>query len=230
MLKLPISNKKMKILIFSDTHLTLKFDQKKFDYLKNLISSVDKVIINGDFWDNYHTTFPKFIQSKWSGLFPILKAKTTIYIHGNHDTKESCDERTRLFSFESKDKHILNLNNKDLIIFHGHKYYKSISEEYPIIKKHKLLLKFLSIPYLFAELLNIYLFNHLLTKIPNKKMVSKVFEENRVKKNQVIVCGHTHYPIDESENNFMNCGYINRGKAHYILIEDDSVKLISENY
>ena len=36
-----------KVLVISDTHLTSKFGQAKFDFLFELISSFDKVIING---------------------------------------------------------------------------------------------------------------------------------------------------------------------------------------
>ncbi len=42
----------MRILVISDTHLTHKFDQRKFEYLLSIISQADKVIINGDFWDS----------------------------------------------------------------------------------------------------------------------------------------------------------------------------------
>ena len=45
----------MKTLIISDTHLYHVFDKRKFFLLKKLFSSVDQVILNGDFWDGYRT-------------------------------------------------------------------------------------------------------------------------------------------------------------------------------
>ncbi|KKP50689.1 MAG: hypothetical protein UR42_C0024G0015, partial [Candidatus Roizmanbacteria bacterium GW2011_GWA2_33_33] len=50
----------MNILVFSDTHLYLPFDGKKFNFLKKIISDSDQVIINGDFFDDYMISFDEF--------------------------------------------------------------------------------------------------------------------------------------------------------------------------
>lgn len=71
----------MKTLIFSDTHLTKKFDLKKFLFLKRIIESADQVIINGDFWDSWFSDFNGFLKSGWKDLFHSLKEKETIYIY-----------------------------------------------------------------------------------------------------------------------------------------------------
>jgi UDP-2,3-diacylglucosamine pyrophosphatase LpxH len=42
----------MNTLVISDTHLG-KYDQKKDKFLKDLIKGYDRIIINGDFWDNW---------------------------------------------------------------------------------------------------------------------------------------------------------------------------------
>src|SRR3990172_1424130 len=70
----------MKILVFSDSHLTDKFEEKKFYFLKKIIRQSDFVIINGDFWDGYLTTFNRFISSNWSKLFPLLKLNKILTI------------------------------------------------------------------------------------------------------------------------------------------------------
>ncbi len=67
------------ILIFSDTHLTTKYDRKKFELLSKLIGSSDRVIINGDFYEGYVINFGQFIASPWRNLFPLLKEKKAIY-------------------------------------------------------------------------------------------------------------------------------------------------------
>jgi predicted phosphodiesterase len=56
------SNKK--VLIFSDTHLTCKFDKLRFLALKKIIEEADIVIINGDFWEYISCPFEKFINSE----------------------------------------------------------------------------------------------------------------------------------------------------------------------
>ena len=88
----------MNILVFSDTHLYLPFDGKKFNFLKKIISDSDQVIINGDFFDDYMISFDEFIKSPWNQLFPLLKKKKAIYIFGNHDQEKFSDKRLNLFS------------------------------------------------------------------------------------------------------------------------------------
>src|SRR3989339_340208 len=110
----------MKILVFSDTHLYLPFDQKKFDFLKKIISESDQVIINGDFFDSYINTFDEFIKSPWKQLFPLLKKKEAVYLFGNHDLKKVSDNRVGLFSVSQKNRHQIIINNKKFLIEHGH--------------------------------------------------------------------------------------------------------------
>src|SRR5689334_5828739 len=88
----------MKLLIFSDSHLSARFDEAKYNYLRWIITHADKVVINGDFWDRDLTTFDQFVNSDWRKLFPLLLSKATTYIYGNHDWKGYCDERVNLFS------------------------------------------------------------------------------------------------------------------------------------
>src|SRR3990170_7877882 len=102
----------MKILVFSDSHLTDKFEEKKFDFLKKIIRQSDLVIINGDFWDGYLTTFSRFISSDWNKLFPLLKSKKTIYIYGNHDRESYIDRNAKLFSDLQTHSYRLKLNGK----------------------------------------------------------------------------------------------------------------------
>ena len=110
----------MRTLIISDTHLTHRFDERKYYFLEKLISSYDHVILNGDFWDGYTTTFDKFVNSKWSGLFPLLKAKNAIYLFGNHDQERYTDERVNLFSVEQKKSHTIEIGIDTYHIEHGH--------------------------------------------------------------------------------------------------------------
>ena len=100
----------MNILVFSDTHLYLPFDGKKFNFLKKIISDSDQVIINGDFFDDYMISFDEFIKSPWNQLFPLLKKKKAIYIFGNHDQEKFSDKRTEQFSDSQKIRYKLIIN------------------------------------------------------------------------------------------------------------------------
>ncbi len=75
----------MKTIIFSDAHLTNRFDEPTYRFLENMILSADKIIINGDFWDGEVVSFNQFINSKWQKLFPLLLERKAVYIYGNHD-------------------------------------------------------------------------------------------------------------------------------------------------
>lgn len=110
----------MKVLVFSDTHLTHRFNSELFDYIANLVSSADQVVINGDFWDAYLTTFDQFCNSKWKKLFPLLKEKNTVYIFGNHDKQKFVDERVSLFSDVQVDEYVLKSGDARFHIMHGH--------------------------------------------------------------------------------------------------------------
>lgn len=57
----------MKILVFSDIHLST-FDLKKYRFLKQIIHNSDRVIINGDFIDDWLISGEEFLKSKWRSL------------------------------------------------------------------------------------------------------------------------------------------------------------------
>lgn len=81
----------MRTLIFSDTHLGKKFSKRECNYLIDLFSKFDQIMINGDFWDEKKISFDAFMTSPSGLLFPTLKAKKAIYIHGNHDPADKTD-------------------------------------------------------------------------------------------------------------------------------------------
>ena len=109
----------MRILIFGDLHLSTKFNQAKFNKIVNLVNSVDEVIINGDFWDSAYCNFDEFTKSKWNQLFPVLKRKSAIYLYGNHDKKEWCDDRVTLFSVKQGKTYEIDFSNHKVYAMHG---------------------------------------------------------------------------------------------------------------
>src|SRR3990167_6496286 len=111
----------MKILVFSDSHLYLPFDEKKFQFLKKIIIDADRVIVNGDFFDNYMIDFNRFIASPWRQLFPYLLQKRAIYIYGNHDKRIYSNPKVNLFSVIQAERYKIKTANKTFIFEHGHK-------------------------------------------------------------------------------------------------------------
>lgn len=218
----------MRILIFSDTHLTHKFDEKKYTLLKKIISSVDRVIINGDFWDGYEIYFNQFISSPWRKLFPLLKKKKTVYLYGNHDKKTLSDHRINLFSSKQAEHYSLRSGRLNLWIEHGNKYFPDWEETFPIKQPNFLL----NITYTIAEKI---LFTIFKTRIQTgflhqfNEKIKKIIQK-KIPQDYIFICGHTHAQEFDLKNRFINTGIIRHGIAQYLFIEDNKLKLISERY
>lgn len=216
----------MKTLIVSDVHLYHVFDEKKFLFLKELFSSADRIILNGDFWDAYRTTFDAFVSSPWKELFPILRRKNTVYIYGNHDRKPYSDKRVSLFSATQKDNYLLAVGKQVYHIEHGHLLQKPIDHLYPIPKKTL---------YYVANILQ--RLEHILIRMGNphlpilKKENEKMKEKLRMKKFPYwYVCGHTHYAEIDNENKFANSGFIQFNKASYLIVDTSGISLKAAQY
>lgn len=218
----------MTTIIFSDTHLTRGFEKRKFNYLKKIITSADKVIINGDFWDGYFTDFDKFVKSKWSRLFPLLKSRQTIYIYGNHDKKQWCDERVNLFSQYQAES--LKLNNfvHTLWIEHGNRINPKIDDLFPWIVSRKTRRRIISIlVFLFGRIFHM-IGGKSYHEISNKKIKSWWIKQET--NNQILVCGHSHAAELNLSLNYINTGSIRYGHAHYLRITDNKLELVEERY
>lgn len=205
----------MKILIFSDSHLTHVFDEKKYRFLKKIIEQADKVIINGDFWDGFITSFDRFINSPWKKLFPLLKAKKTVYIYGNHDHSKFSDRRVKLFSTVQTQKYELKIKDKTYTFEHGHSSFVFYNWEQRISPR---LLRYLTIRAGYVE--------KFLTKSWGRS--TKYFGHHlnrRLKKyatpgnGHVVIFGHTHHAEHDKKINFVNTGYIQYGLAQYVILD-----------
>lgn len=219
----------MKILVFSDTHLGLKFENKKFEFLKKIISQTDQVIINGDFWEGYIINFDDFIKSDWKKLFPLLKRKNAVYIFGNHDKKTYVDKRVNLFSTKQTDKFNLKIDDKLFIFEHGHNISSSLADKFLPGKKIKLYSTILSD--FFEEIVVRFFKNKFIRsycQIFNQMIKNKIKKEST--KKHFYVCGHTHFKEIDWENNFINSGIIRFGLAQYINIIDGKVFLEEKQY
>lgn len=219
----------MKTLIFSDTHLTHRFDKKKYRYLKKLVNSVDEVIINGDFWDGLSTSFDKFVKSKWQRLFPILKRKQAVYVFGNHDFKHMTDERVSLFSVKQVEEYSAQTNPKKLIIRHGHQHTPSIQNKV----KNQQLLKLLNDVYEYAEYAILKLFGRGIFRYGLYKSFTYSihrYAKRRLKSDEILVCGHSHNAVFKPHKKYINSGFIRHGLAQYLIIEDKKIRLVEERY
>ncbi len=221
----------MRILLFSDTHLTYQLEEKKFNFLKTIINTADKVVINGDFWEGYSISFDKFIYSPWKHLFPLLKSKKTIYIFGNHDREEYLNSnRADLFSNIQAKRYEIKLNSYSFVFEHGNRLVP-FYDETTTIKKSRVSRFvgdiFEEVEKLTTKRVGKKLLRYYCQK-QNNKIKEKIKEE--LTPEQIFACGHTHLAEFDEKNRFINTGRIKFGLGQYTLIDDQKIKQFEEWY
>lgn len=216
----------MKTVVISDTHLSDKLYPKKYHYLKSIIENADKVIIAGDFWDGFLTSFDSFVNSRWQSLFPLLLEKQAVYLYGNHDRPEWCDERVSLFSTENGMSTTLSLHNQTYHITHGHTIFVSKEEQYPIFN-HRLPLRIGSCIDITHKFLlgSRFLKNGNTINAPLAQWV-----DTNLASEHILITGHSHYPEINLANRFMNSGFIGTGYGNYIAIDASGPRVVKERY
>lgn len=221
----------MKILIFSDTHLTDKFNESKYRYLKKIIEQADQVIINGDFWEGYEISFSEFINSPWNKLFPLLKKKKAIYLYGNHDAEFLCDKRVALFSDLQTGSYNLKLNDKEYVIVHGNNLIKLIDDVW-FIKKSSLIIKLLSYNLGIIEGFMIRTFGKRYLKAVHQRFNNKIKKHVRENgfRGKTVISGHTHLAEIDLENNYINIGLNKNGIGQHLFIDDGKIELNEVRY
>jgi len=205
----------MKVLVFSDTHLTNSFEEKKYVFLEGLIQQVDQVIVNGDFWDGHLISLDQFLSSPWNKLFPLLKSKNTVYIYGNHDREEFSNNKIALFSTLQTKKHILKSNDTTFIIEHGNRLLPSFDERLPFPEWffHGSTIVYTAIERFLTKKLKTS--TRFWGKCLNNKLKQTIIESKNY-----YVFGHTHFAEFDSKHKFIDTGFIQHGLAQYLIIED----------
>ncbi len=218
----------MKLLVISDTHLTDQFNEKKYQVLHSLISDADQVLLNGDFWEGFETTFDQFITSPWNNLFPLLKQKNTIYIYGNHDKESFSDERRSLFCVQTAEAMTIESGEKRFIFEHGHNYCKMIDEKLGTERFPRWASTVAT--YIQDKMIRNYgpdLMRRLFHTL-NKDIHKNV--KGTLKPNDIFVCGHTHVSEYSPHLQFLNTGFINYGLAQYATIQNGVVRFEQQKY
>lgn len=218
----------MRTIIFSDTHLTERFDPKKFNFLYDICESAERIIINGDFWESWFVDPRKFINSKWSSLFRLLKSKDTTYIYGNHDLKVLSEEVGKYFSNSQLESTTLKVGKEILHIEHGQRLFRTFDAKVNNIKilamsKYLILASQFILDSIFSKLFGDRRSDHKHQQIMNNR-------DNYLKNNYILVCGHVHTSYIDMEQKYLNSGSILYGKASYIQIENDKIELIKTTY
>lgn len=217
----------MRTIIFSDTHLTSDFDQAKFKYLENLIQDADRIIINGDFFDGYLTSFSDFLASPWNELLKLLNKKETYYLIGNHDRSARHDPRVKQFAQWSGDRLGLTIDGLQFFFEHGNRIAPSFDDRWPWLTRWKLLTQLSAT----LEAWGVKLLGRrcLIIYKPRSSLMKRWWRKHP-QSEKILVCGHSHYSEYQNNSTYINCGLIRHHLASYILVENGSIKLIKERY
>ncbi len=230
----------MRTLIFSDTHFSAKFDQRRYDYIAHLINQVDQVIINGDFWDKYLGTFDQFINSPWRGIFPLLRQKQTVYLFGNHDPQASSDDKIKQFCAESGRSYLLTSGEDKFLIEHGDLHVPRFDYRYPRLMRFidrylpwlsRLSLVIVMIPVVQFQLQKPW---HVNAQAKLRRHVHQLISrakpgelESQIK---CFIYGHCHLPLFSPADKICIVGGFLSGSANYLIIEDGAMKHFQEKY
>ncbi|MEX1061682.1 MAG: metallophosphoesterase [Patescibacteria group bacterium] len=221
----------MRTVFLSDTHLSAVVEPARLRYLASLTSRADKLFILGDLWDKDLCTFDEFINSNWQVLFPIWLDREAEYLYGNHDPRNSCDERVAYFStkqYESLDGEVDGLK---LHLEHGHR----------IVRTHNPLLDWIARFRLGTEPVGYHFLRWVApralktlgewaVKFRDGGGTQKLTSQASQYGDRISICGHTHAAVMDLKNRYANCGFIDFGWGQYILIENGEIKLIKERY
>lgn len=224
----------MQTLVFSDTHLSTKFNKKLFNALSALISESDRVIINGDFWEGLAVSFDDFLESGWNQLFPLLKQKDTVYVYGNHDHKIYWDDRVLRFCSKAVNEYALETPSHKYLFRHGHEFlFPKHSEKCLQESKEQARSTWRKIRLWVANLIQQVGFGVFGPKVLPAFVNHISLQERRLIGNskEILVCGHTHRPYINKKLNFLDIGFFNFGWANYMVIDDaGNFKLVSRRY
>lgn len=225
----------MTTLIFSDTHLTTKFEPKKFEKLKEVIEQADRVIINGDLFDGYLVDFEEFCRSKWQNLFPLLKQKRAIYILGNHDSRKKVNRKAKLFAQKVVGGYKFKSGGSTFLVKHGHELAPSIEVRLEFLSGLHQKSYFARTIYKFYEDFKEFAvslvgprYYNFTNRIETERL--KHWAKKNLKENEYLIAGHTHFQTFDSKHRFIGAGMINYGFCQCVLIDRGEIKLINERY
>lgn len=216
----------MQTVIFSDTHLSNRIYRKKYEYLQSIIQPADRVIILGDFWDGFLTSFDKFVNSQWKRLFPLLLERQTLYVYGNHDRIQWSDSRVNIFSVEQASECRRQIGAHTLHLTHGHTVFTSLEDRIPAFN-HSLPLR---VGASIDILHKIVWGRRFLREDNNKNNPSRQWVTASLPQPDILVCGHSHYPEIDMEHRMINTGFIGSGYGNYVKITDEAIELVRERY
>ncbi|MBP7859446.1 metallophosphoesterase [Patescibacteria group bacterium] len=213
----------MEYLILSDLHINKNDSSKKVQYLLKTIQNYKNIILNGDFYESILNTPDEIINGKFKPFIEALKAKNTYYIYGNHDPKKY-SEKLALYVSKWQGRFLkLDLGKYKYHIEHGDRLHREFSLRNTAEKRFRLNITLILEHYLdFLVQIIGSNWNDIVRKnLQNDKLV---------KKDEILVYGHTHHKIFDLKNKIINGGFNNFGKSSFVILSENEPQLKFFNY
>lgn len=214
-------------IIISDTHLGSDVCESKqlYSFLELVYNKTNKLIINGDFFDNLD--FRRLKKNHWkilSLLRRMSKFVEIVWIRGNHDGE--AENISHLIGLDFKDEYFFQSGSKKILCLHGDTFDDFICK-YPNTTKiadyaYRVIQK------IDKRFLSKFVKQSSKTYLRSNENIMKQSKAYAEQKNVDIVCvGHTHYgTLNKTEKVWYansgcwtekNCGYlsIKNGEVDY---------------
>lgn len=214
-------------IIISDTHLGSDVCESKklLDFLERVYTQTNKLIINGDFFDNLD--FRRLKKKHWqilSLLRKLSKYVEIVWIRGNHDG--DAEIISHLIGVEFVDEYVFGSGTKKILCLHGDKFDDFIYKYPNTTKLADLIYRTIQrfdkrfLPQFIKQRSKIYL-------RCNENMINSSKKYAQSKNIDIVCLGHTHYPtVDESGFVwYYNSGCWTENKCSYLTIIDGKVEL-----
>lgn len=207
----------MRTVVVSDLHLTHVFEPTKYQFLYRLFSQSDRVVLNGDIWDSFHTNWSRFTHSAWRHLFPLLKAKQAVYLFGNHDASEVTPEPW-VVSHRWNDEFEFEWKNWNIHLEHGHRYSSAFHLEHP------------RAAFLLQNIIPYRLFTFKDIPINRRADALQLQAAAQYSAATFLLMGHSHIPGLHESDRYANSGFIADGRASWIEVDDHAIRLKETRY
>jgi UDP-2,3-diacylglucosamine pyrophosphatase LpxH len=221
------NSKLLDAIIISDTHLGSSVCESKqlYAFLGLVYTKTNKLIINGDFFDNLD--FRRLKKNHWkilSLLRRMSKYVEIVWIRGNHDG--DAENISHLIGLNFQNEYIFSSGNKNFLCLHGDQFDDFIYK-YPNTTRIADFI-YRTIQRFDKKFLPKFIKHRSKTYLRcNENMMEKSRNYSIDKQIDCVCLGHTHYPLLDKNHSvwYANSGCWTEKTCTYLGIKDGIITL-----
>lgn len=212
----------MRLVVLSDTHLGLTFNQQKYQALTQAINDGDQLIINGDLWEGFNITLKEFLNSPWQKLFPLFLEKNAIYIYGNHDPEQEDIQLYQKFCVSSHKDLTIQQAGNTFYLTHGNEIDRTFDMKHPRFPRKLLYIFGTAVERQLIRLLG----RRYVQVYQAENTLLKKWKTNHLPPETWLVTGHSHLAELNRSVRYANSGIFEPPKvASYLVIDQGNIEL-----